>query len=154
MRVRDRQRRGGAYVTLVMEPRPRDGPAGAEGPTDTHTIFRHTKFIIILTVNIALTFKGLVLCSTVFCKYHIKPRILLFLGFYEWLLHMGKPGYKARYALPQGNVLFLSYNYVGEHYQQVLYTMQVAQSQWRHQGGACGFICTQSIHQCTHPLHV
>jgi hypothetical protein len=24
--------------------------------------------------------------------------------------------------------------------------------QWRHQRGACGFICTQSIHQCTHPL--
>ena len=32
MRVRVR---GGTYVTLVMEARPRDGPAGAEGPTDT-----------------------------------------------------------------------------------------------------------------------
>ena len=26
--------------------------------------------------------------------------------------------------------------------------------QWRCQGGACGFICIQSMHQCTHPLHV
>ena len=26
--------------------------------------------------------------------------------------------------------------------------------QWHHQGGACGFIYTQSIHKCTHPLHV
>lgn len=44
MRVRDRQRDGeGAYVTLVMEARPRDGPAGAEGPTDTciNMTFQH-----------------------------------------------------------------------------------------------------------------
>ena len=25
-------------------------------------------------------------------------------------------------------------------------------SQWCRQGGACGFICTQSMHLCTHPL--
>ena len=26
--------------------------------------------------------------------------------------------------------------------------------QWCRQGGACGFICTQSMHLCTHPMHV
>ena len=24
---------------------------------------------------------------------------------------------------------------------------------WCCQGGACGFICTQSMHLCTHPMH-
>ena len=26
--------------------------------------------------------------------------------------------------------------------------------QWYRQGRACGFICTQSMHLCTHPMHV
>ena len=26
-------------------------------------------------------------------------------------------------------------------------------AQWCRQGGACGLICTQSMHLCTHPLH-
>ena len=27
-------------------------------------------------------------------------------------------------------------------------------NRWCRQGGACGFICTQSMYLCTHPMHV
>ena len=31
---------------------------------------------------------------------------------------------------------------------------KINSGQWCHQGGACGFICTQSMHLCAHPMHI
>ena len=35
----------------------------------------------------------------------------------------------------------------------IIATIKHFHNQWCHQGGACGFICTQSMHLCTHPMH-